>query len=152
MEASWYNYVALALLPFFYGIGVIAMRQIRTLNVILVPLYSNILVMTLSILVCSFGEKGYLPSDVDLESAPKWQFLLIAILCAGTATLSGWYLRALCLKYDKVSHIAPIFNLQTPIALILDITVFGLSFTTLQIVGFTIVVGVFIYIIVSAYL
>ena len=66
--------------------------------------------------------------------------------------LMAWNLKMICYKYDNVSRVSPIYYLESAFALVLDIFVFDVRFTTLQIVGLVLVIGVFFFIIVSAYL
>ena len=66
--------------------------------------------------------------------------------------LMAWNLKMLAYKYDNVSRVSPVFYVESAIALVLDITVFNVIFTTVQVVGLVLVIGVFFVIIVSAYM
>lgn len=57
----------------------------------------------------------------------------------------------LAYKYDNVSRVAPIFYVESVIALLIDIIFFDESFTVLQIVGLVLVIGVFVTIFVQAH-
>ena len=66
--------------------------------------------------------------------------------------LLAWHLKILAFKYDRVSRVSPIFYLESAFSLFIDIIVFHVEFSALQVVGLVLVIGVFLVIIGSAYL
>ena len=58
----------------------------------------------------------------------------------------------LCYKHDRVSRVAPIFYMESALALVFDIAIFKVQFTPLQIVGLAIIITSFAVIILTAYL
>ena len=61
------------------------------------------------------------------------------------------HLKLLAYKYDRVSRVAPIFYLESAIALFVDVVIFNVTFTLTQVVGIVLVLSVFIMIIVTAF-
>jgi len=66
--------------------------------------------------------------------------------------LLAWHLKILAYRYDKVSRVSPIFYLESAIALAVDIAIFKVKFSVLQIIGLALVISVFGVIVFSAYL
>ena len=67
VQIFWYHYVCLVLMPVLIAFGNLAMGGLRSLDPILMPFYSNIFILVIGLFVCTFSEKGYLPSDHDFE-------------------------------------------------------------------------------------
>lgn len=66
--------------------------------------------------------------------------------------LLAWYFKIMAFNYDRVSRVSPIMYLETAIALFIDIVIFHVKFSVMQVIGLVIVIGVFLVIIVAAYL
>ena len=75
----------------------------------------------------------------------------MALVSNGLAYICAWQIKMLAYKYDNVSRVAPIFYVESVIALLIDIIFFDESFTVLQIVGLVLVIGVFVTIFVQAH-
>jgi len=69
-------------------------------------------------------------------------WLLMAIGSSSTACLA-WVLKMVAYKYDRVSRIAPIFYLESVIGLLYDHFVFDVTFSSIQIIGITLVFSLF---------
>ena len=152
VEARWYHYITLVAMPLAIALGNTMMGEVRNLDPILIPFYLNLIITVIGIFVCSFGENGFFPSEHDLSVHPKWIFLLLTLICQGISSLLAWSLKVLAYKYDRVSRVSPVFYLESAFALILDLILFDATFTGLQIIGLALVIGVFAFIIISAYL
>ena len=139
-------------MPLMIALGNTMMGEVRNLDPILIPFYLNLIITVIGIFACAFGEKGFVPSDQDLSVHPTWLFLLLTLICQGIASLLAWSLKVLAYKYDRVSRVSPVFYLESAFALILDLILFDASFSGLQIIGLALVIGVFAFIIISAYL
>ena len=67
MVVEWYHYLCLVLMPLFIAVGNTIMGEFHSLDPLLIPFYSNVLTAVISFFICCFGEKGFVPSDQDLE-------------------------------------------------------------------------------------
>ena len=52
-STNWYDYLVLLLMPTFISFGSIAMGELRTLDPILIPFWSNSGIFIIGIIVCS---------------------------------------------------------------------------------------------------
>ena len=55
-------------------------------------------------------------------------------------------------KSDKVTRVAPVFYVETALSMVLDIVLFKINFSALQLTGLILVLGMFVIIIVYAYI
>ena len=151
-EITWFNYVLMTLMPLLIALGNLAMGELRRLDPILIPFYSNIGILSVSLVVCLVSEGGFFPDQKDLNVHGVLLFLLIACFCNGVSMYFSWVLKSVGFTYDRVTRVSPLFYLESAIALCMDITVFKVHFAKLQILGLAIIIGSFCVIIASAYL
>ena len=65
-EAKWYQYVCLVAIPFIIAFHNIMMGEVRRLDPILIPFYTNFGIAILSLIVCWSSETGFSPSKADI--------------------------------------------------------------------------------------
>lgn len=152
MEAKWYNYILLSLMPILIAFGNLAMGDLRKLDVILIPFYSNVAIIVVNWLICFTSQKGFVPQEADLARHSLLLFLLIIGVCGGLSNYVSWQLKVIGFGYDRVTRVSPLFYLESALALVLDILVFHVEFAMLQVIGLSIIILSFCVIIASAYL
>ena len=54
-------------------------------------------------------------------------------------------------RYDRVNRLSPIFYVETAIQMLFDTFIFKVSFSTMQLIGFLVVLAMFLVIIIMAY-
>lgn len=69
----------------------------------------------------------------------------------GFCNVMAWQIKVLAYKHDRVTRVSPIFYVETAMALLFDIFLFKVDFTTMQVVGLAIVLVMFLSIIIMAY-
>ena len=63
---QWYDFVLMSLMPIIIAFGNLSMGQFRTLDPILIPVYSNVSILVIGVIVCLSNGKGFVPSAFDL--------------------------------------------------------------------------------------
>ena len=139
-------------MPLSIAFGNAMMGEVRRLDPMLIPFYNNLCMVIIGIVVCSFNDKGFMPSDEDFSVHPSWLYWLLTLVCNGLSTFLSWHFQIMAFRYDRVSRVAPVFYLESVFALVFDFILFDESFGALQIVGLVLVIGVFGWIVVEAYL
>jgi len=57
------------------------MGELRSLDPVVIPFYTNVLIVIIGIVVCLSSLKGFLPSEQDFTEHSKWLFCLLAFIC-----------------------------------------------------------------------
>ena len=147
---GWFDYILLALMPLFVSVGNLAMGDLRTLDSIIIPFYSTISLFVISFIGCLANGKGFFPNEIEVQGYEFWW--LISCVVSGISYLISWIFKVVGYKYDRVTRVSPIFYMESGLALIVDIAVFKVYFTTTQIIGLAIIIICFLTIILKAYL
>jgi len=136
------------MMPVLLAFGNLAIGDLRKLDPILIPLYSNVIILAISTVVCLTEEKGFFPTEIQDKGVGY--FWLIAMVCNGFSGYICWQLKTVAYSNDRVSRVSTIMYLESAISLLFDLLVFNVHFTTMQIVGLSIIIGSFLVMIVSA--
>ena len=88
--AQWYNYILLCLMPLAIGFGNISMGELRSMNKIIISFYSSIGIFIVAVIGCLCSEKGFMPSEEEIEEEGLAKWWVIALLCNGFAFLGSW--------------------------------------------------------------
>ena len=89
-SAKWYSYIVMAAMPIVIGFGNLAMGELRRLDPILIPFYSNVGILVISIIVCFSNGQGFYPEEVKSGEGSMMIFWLIAFLCTGFSCYVCW--------------------------------------------------------------
>ena len=92
-------------MPIIISFGSMAMSEVRTLEPIMIPFYTNLIIGIISLFVCSFSAKGFLPSTEDFEVNPEWRFWLLALVVLAACYVVCWQLKVIAFKYDYVTRV-----------------------------------------------
>ena len=120
------------------------MENLHSLDPSLIPLFGNAAIFLISIISCLFTDNGFYPSEKDIASHGLALFWLLAFFCSGLSMYICWQLKVIGYQYSSVTHLAPIFYLESAIAFILDISVFKADVENIQITGACILMYVFV--------
>ena len=82
-------------MPILIAFGNLSMGELRSLDPILIPFYSNAAICLIGLLVCSLNGKGFLPDDYDIAKNGLTMFLVLAAACQGLSNLICWHLKIL---------------------------------------------------------
>ena len=93
-----------------------------------------------------------MPSDDEAKVHGRAIFWLLSIIVNGACYNLAWQFKVQAYKCDLVTRVSPIFYLETAFSMLLDIVLFKINFSPLQLTGLILVVGMFLIIITLAYL
>ena len=78
----------MAMMPVLIACGNIAIRELRELDSILIPLYCNAMHLVIGAFVCFSNGKGFFPAEIEEEGV--FLFLLLALVCNGISSYAAW--------------------------------------------------------------
>jgi len=78
----------MAIMPVLCAFGNLAIGQLQKLSPILIPLYSNMIILAMSIIVCLFKGEGFFPAELHEQGAGL--FWLLALVCNGFSGYICW--------------------------------------------------------------
>ena len=132
-----FKYIALILNPILTAYGSIMMRQMKNLDENVVSCYMNSTGIFVMMGLC-YATGGNLTAWKDFE-AIEW----ICIVALSISVILSQTLRFKALQYEQVSLLQPLAFLAPVYQLIADVALFSASFNLWQLVGISIVCGVF---------
>lgn len=63
---------------------------------------------------------------------------------SGFSNILAWHFKITAFKYDRVSRVSPISYLESVFGLLIDRIIFSVDFGMLQVVGISLVFGMFV--------
>jgi len=138
------DYFVLVAMPITLACGNLVFGDLKRLDPILIPFFINLFIFLISLVICLGSADSFMPSALDFEVHPTWLFFVLVLPGQGLAMLLSWHFKVLAFKLDRVSRVAPIFFLESAIALMIEIAIYKVTFSLTQVVGLILVLSVFI--------
>ena len=130
----------------------IPMATLRVLHQVVMPFYMCLFSVLLYGVYNIFNKDHFLPDDEEFEIHGRRLFWILTVLVNGVCYNLAWQFKILAYKSDRVTRVAPVFYVETALSMVLDIVLFHIHFSGLQLTGLILVLGMFLVIIVFAYM
>jgi hypothetical protein len=78
----------MAVMPIMIAFGNLAIGQLHSLSPILIPFYSNVIILAVSIVVCLSTGDGFFPNEYKERGVGL--FWLVAVVCNGFSGYICW--------------------------------------------------------------
>ena len=146
MEFHLWYYGVMALVPCSIATYNFTLGFLRGLNPKFIPFYmtvtSIVVYGSMLLLLPEFG--NVVPTENELENYDIKVFWFLSLGLSGACYLAAMQTKILGFRYDLVTRVAAIEYLETPYSLIIDVTLFNISYSKMSLTGLGLVISMFL--------